>query len=39
MWVWLMTTSTFQDQLRLVTCVYRFGLAALDLDSLGAIGS
>jgi Ecdysteroid kinase-like family len=39
MWVWLMTTSTFQDQLRLVTCVYRFGLAALDLDSLGAISS
>jgi Ecdysteroid kinase-like family len=39
MWVWLMTTSTFQDQLRLVTCVYRFGLAALDLDSLEAIGS
>jgi Phosphotransferase enzyme family len=39
MWVWLMTTSTFQDQLRLVTCVYRFGLAALDLDSLDAINS
>jgi hypothetical protein len=37
MWVWYMTTARFQSQLRLVTCCYRFGMAALDLDSLEAI--
>jgi Phosphotransferase enzyme family len=39
MWVWYMTVARFQSELRLVTCCYRFGLAALDLDSLDAINT
>jgi len=35
--VWLLTTDQFQSELHLVTNVFRYGLAALDLDSLGAL--
>jgi hypothetical protein len=34
--VWLFTTDGFQSELNLVTNVFRYGMAALDLDSLGA---
>jgi aminoglycoside/choline kinase family phosphotransferase len=35
--VWLFTTDGYQSQLHLVTNVFRYGTAALDLDSLGAL--
>ena len=38
LWGWMLTTEEFQPELRIVRCVFRFGLAALDLDSLEAIG-
>jgi hypothetical protein len=34
---WVLTTDQFQSELHLVTNVFRYGLAALDLDSLGAL--
>jgi hypothetical protein len=37
MWVWLLTSNTYQNDRRLVATVYRFGMAALDLDSLAAL--
>ena len=39
LWAWLLTTSLYQSELRLVTCVFRYGTAAVDLDSPGAIGA
>jgi aminoglycoside phosphotransferase (APT) family kinase protein len=33
---WLFTTDTYQPELHLVTNVFRYGVAALDLDTLGA---
>jgi hypothetical protein len=39
LFVWLVTTEQFQTELRLVTTVFRFGVAALDHDSLGAIAT
>ena len=35
--VWLFTTDRFQPELHLVTNVFRYGTAALDLDAIGAI--
>lgn len=37
MFVWLSTTDNYQPALDLVTNVFRYGMAALDLDSLGAL--
>jgi aminoglycoside/choline kinase family phosphotransferase len=34
--VWLFTTDGYQPQLHLVTNIFRYSMAALDLDSLGA---
>jgi aminoglycoside phosphotransferase (APT) family kinase protein len=34
---WVLTTEQFQSELHLVTNVFRYGLAALDLDSMGAL--
>jgi hypothetical protein len=39
LWAWLLTTEQFQNQDRLVACVFRFGTAAVDLDALDAIGA
>lgn len=36
LWAWIFTTDEFQPELHLVTNVYRFGTAAMDLDSVGA---
>ena len=35
--VWIFTTREYQPEAHLVTNVFRYGLAALDLDTLGAI--
>jgi hypothetical protein len=35
--VWILTTDQYQPELHLVTNVFRYGLAALDHDSLGAL--
>jgi hypothetical protein len=37
LWAWLLTTDVFQPELSVVTNVFRFGLAALDLNSLGSL--
>ncbi len=36
---WLLTTDLYQTQLRCVATTHRFAMAALDLDSLEAIGA
>ena len=38
LFVWLSTTDDYQPLPHLVTNVFRYGMAALDLDALGAIG-
>jgi hypothetical protein len=37
LWIWLVTPPDMQTELRVTATVYKFGVAALDLDALGAL--